>query len=173
MSGPKNETPKEAPAKEPQDQTEQPGPDAGTSQAGQATAAVSKTVGVVRERLVAGEQFALAAALSIVGLSYFVFSLLLDNSRIISSFAVLVAVLLILAIWVHRWGHYDFGKAYRIVIGALGVSLALMALMNLLAWARVGGSSGDVLELLGHVTYWAGGVAAFYGSWLVFRTRED
>jgi hypothetical protein len=173
MSGPKNETPKETPAEEPQDQAEQPGPGASTSQAaGQATAAVSKTVGVVRERLVAGEQFVLSAALSIVLIAYLLFEFLLDY-RVVGDFSVLLAVLVILAIWVHRWGHYDFGDGYRILIGALGVSLALLAIMNLLAWARLGGGSIDFVHFLGRLIYWAGAVAAGYGGWLVFRTRED
>ena len=41
----------------------------------------------------------------------------------------------------------------------LGVSLAILALMNLLAWARLGGPSDDFLHLLGRLTYWAAGVA--------------
>ena len=114
----------------------------------------------------------LSAALVIVVLSYFVFDFLLDNP-VVGDFSVLLAVLTILAIWVHRWGHYDFGPAYRIIIGALGVSLALLALMNLLAWARIGGPSSDFLHLLGRLTYWAAGVSAFVGAWQVFRTRED
>ena len=55
----------------------------------------------------------------------------------------------------------------------LGVSLALFALMSLLAWARVGGNSEDFIHLLGRLLYWAAGVAAFVGGWQVFRTRED
>ncbi len=82
-------------------------------------------------------------------------------------------MLTVLAIWVHRWGHYDFGPAYRIIIGALGVSLALLAILNLLAWARLGGGSGDFLGFIGRLIYWAGGIAAFYGAWMVFRTREE
>ena len=120
----------------------------------------------------AGEQFVLGAALVIVAISYFVFQFLLDYP-VVGDFSVLLAVLTVLAIWIHRWGHYDFGSAYRIIIGALGVSLALLALMNLLAWARVGGNSSDFLHLLGRLTYWAAGVAAFVGAWQVFRTRED
>ena len=86
---------------------------------------------------------------------------------------VVVAVLTILAIWVHRWGHYDFGRSYRILIGALGVSLALFAILSLLAWARAGGGAGDALQLLGLVIYWISGIAAGYGAWLVFRVREE
>jgi len=52
------------------------------------------------------------------------------------------------------------------------VSLALFALMSLLAWARVGGNSEDFLHLLGRLLYWASGVAAFVGAWQVFRTRQ-
>jgi hypothetical protein len=126
----------------------------------------------VRERLVGGEQFVLAAAGSIV-LIYLVFQFLLDYRIFASHFTVVLAALTVLAIWVHRWGHYDFGSAYRILIGALGVSLALFALMSLLAWARLGGNSQDFLHLIGRLLFWASGVAAFYGGWLVFRTREE
>ena len=167
MSGPKNETP-ETPAEEP---TPEPAA-SGSSQTAQATAAATATVNAVREKLVAGEQFVLASALTIIVVSYFIFDFLLDNN-VVGDFSVLVAVLTVLAIWVHRWGHYDFGKGYRILIGALGVSLALLALMNLLAWARLGGPSDDFLHLLGRLTYWAAGVSAFVGAWQVFRTRED
>ncbi len=184
MSGPENETPKKttakkAPAKETPaaetpvaEPTQEPAAPAGPSQAAQATAAASAAVSNVREKLVAGEQFMLAAALTIVVVSYFIFDFLLDN-RVVDNFSVLLAVLTVLAIWVHRWGHYDFGSGYRILLGALGVSLAILALMNLLAWARLGGPSDDFLHLLGRLTYWAAGVAAFVGAWQVFRTRED
>lgn len=170
MSGPKNETPKDAPAEEPQGQPQQPASPA-TSQAAQATAAAGAAVNAVRERLVAGEQFVLAAAGGIV-VVYLVFQFLLNYRIFVSDFTVVLAALTVLAIWVHRWGHYDFGSGYRIIIGALGVSLALFALMSLLGWARVGGNSADFLHLLGRLLYWAGGVAAFVGAWQVFRTRE-
>lgn len=176
MSGPKNETPKEAPASgtksKPASPPESTTESTASATTAQATAAVSDAVGAVRERLVAGEQFVLAAAAAIVVISYLLFEFLLDY-RILSNFAVLLAVLTILAIWVHRWGHYDFGPGYRILIGALGVSLALLAIMNLLAWARLGGGSADFLHFIGRLVYWASGVAAFYGAWQVFRTRED
>lgn len=161
MSGPNTENP-ETPTTEP---SESP------SQTAQATAAATAAISDVRAKLVAGEQFLLGAALVIVVVSYFIFQFLLDN-QVVGDFSVLLAVLTVLAIWVHRWGHYDFGTGYRIVIGALGISLALLALMNLLAWARVGGNSSDFLHLLGRLTYWAAGVAAFVGAWQVFRTRE-
>jgi len=164
MSGPENEKPTNAPGDQP------PAAPSGPSQTQQATAAASAAISDVRNKLVAGEQFMLGAALVIVVLSYFVFQFLLDYN-VVGDFSVLLAVLTILAIWAHRWGHYDFGPAYRIIIGALGVSLALLALMNLLAWARVGGGSADFLHLLGRLTYWAAGVAAFVGGWQVFRTR--
>ena len=176
MSGTKkNEAPKQtkataaeaAPAEQPAADTQSQ-----DSTSAQATAAATAAVSAVREKLVAGEQLALIGALSIVVLSWFVFSFLLDNPFIISDFAVLLSVLLLLAIWVHRWGHYDFGKAYRIVVAGLGVSLAILALMNLLTWARPLDNSGDLGELLGRLFYWAGGVAAFVGAWQVFRTRE-
>lgn len=177
MSGTKkNEAPKEAPAEQPAE-SEQPAAPAeptGPSQAQQATAAATAAVTAVRERLVAGEQFALGAAGGIV-LIYLIWQFLLEY-RIFApgSFAVVLAVITVLTIWVHRWGHYDFGKAYRIILGAEGVSLALFALMNLLAWARGGGNaSEDFLNLIGYLLYWAAGVAAFVGAWQVFRTREE
>ncbi len=171
MSGPMNETPKDAPVLEPQGQPDQPATPAGPSQTAQATAAAGAAVNALRERLVAGEQFVLAAAGSIV-LIYLVFQFLLDYRIFASDFTIVLAALTVLAIWVHRWGHYDFGSGYRIIIGALGVSLALFALMSLLAWARVSGNSVDFLHLLGRLLYWASGVAAFVGAWQVFRTRE-
>jgi hypothetical protein len=171
MSGPMNETPKDAPVLEPQGQPDQPATPAGPSQTAQATAAAGAAVNALRERLVAGEQFVLAAAASIV-LIYLVFQFLLDYRIFASNFTIILAALTVLAIWVHRWGHYDFGSGYRIIIGALGVSLALFALMSLLAWARVGGDSEGFLHLLGRLLYWASGVAAFVGAWQVFRTRE-
>jgi len=169
MSGPENETPKKTPKEEPQSQPPQP---AAPSQTSQATAAATAAVSTVREKLIAGEQFMLAAALTIVIVSYFIFDFLLDNS-VVGDFSVLLAVLTVLTIWVHRWGHYDFGKGYRILLAALGLSLGILALMNLLAWARLGGPSDDFLHLLGRLTYWAAGVAATVGAWQVFRTRED
>jgi hypothetical protein len=176
MSGPKKETPKAAPAaapaEEPQSQPAQPDQPAGPSQTAKTTAAVSNAVGDVRQRLVGGEQFILAAAGGIVGI-YLVWQFLLDYRIFVDNFVVVLAMLTVLAVWVHRWGHYDFGSAYRIIIGALGVSLALFALMSLLAWARLGGNSVDFVHLIGRLLYWASGVAAFYGGWTVFRTRED
>jgi hypothetical protein len=176
MSGPKNESPKKTsanePAAAPEAQSETTDQSTVNATTAQATAAVSDAVGAVRERLVAGEQMVLAAAGSILVIAYLIFQFLL-NFNILSDFAVLLAALTILAIWVHRWGHYDFGPGYRILIGALGVSMALLALMNLLAWARLGGGSIDFLHFIGRLVYWAGGIAAFYGAWMVFRTRED
>lgn len=173
MSGPKKETPKAAPAappaEEPQSQPAQP---AGSSQTAKTTAAVSGAVGDVRERLVAGEQFVLAATASIVVVAYFIFEFLLDY-RVVGDISVLLSVLTILAIWVHRWGHYDFGPAYRIIVAGLAISITLLAIMNLLAWARLGGGSGDFLGFIGRLIYWAGAVAAGYGGWLVFRIRQD
>ncbi len=170
MSGPKNETPKDTPAKEPKSQP--PAEPSGPSQAAQATAVVGSAVSDVRAKLVGGEQMVLAAALSIVVIVYLLFEFLLDY-RVIGNFSVLVAVLTVLAIWVHRWGHYDFGDGYRIVIGALGLSLALFAIMNFLAWARAGGGAGDFLRLIGFIIYWVSGLVAGYGAWLVFRLRKD
>ena len=167
MTGPNSETP-ETPSEEPKPEPAPSGP----SQTQQATAAATAAISTVREKLVAGEQFLLSAAGGIV-LIYLIWQFLLDYNILLDSFPVIVAVLTVLAIWVHRWGHYDFGTAYRIILGALGVSLALFALMNLLAWARLGGNSVDFLHLIGRLLYWAAGVAAFVGAWQVFRTRED
>ena len=170
MSGPMNESPN-APPEEPQSQPTQPTTPAGPSQAAQATAVAGAAVSAVRERLIAGEQLVLAAAGAIV-VVYLLFQFLLDYRIFASDFTVVLAALTVLAIWIHRWGHYDFGSGYRILIGALGVSLAILALMSLLAWARVGGNSADFLHLIGRLLYWASGVAAFVGAWQVFRTRE-
>jgi hypothetical protein len=167
MSGPSKETP-ETPAQEP---ASDPSP-SGPSQTAQATAAATAAISDVRAKLVAGEQFLLSAAGGIVVI-YLIWQFLLDYRIFVDNFTVVLAVLTVLAIWIHRWGHYDFGKAYRIIIGALGVSLALFALMNLLAWARLGGGSVDFLHLIGRLLFWAAGVAAFVGAWQVFRTRAD
>ncbi len=167
MTEQKNETP-ETPAEEPKAESAPSGP----SQTAQATAAASAAITTVREKLVAGEQFVLGAAGGIVVI-YLIWQFLLDYRIFVDNFPVIIAVLTVLAIWIHRWGHYDFGSAYRIVIGALGVSLALFALMSLLGWARLGGGSVDFLHLIGRLLYWAAGVAAFVGAWQVFRTRED
>ncbi len=165
MSGPGTETPKTTPPG-------QPAPPSGGGSASQATAAVGNAVATLRQRLVAGEQMVLASAAVIVVVVYLFFQFLLDYN-IVSDFTVVMAVLTILAIWVHRWGHYDFGKGYRVVIGALGLSLALFAVINLLAWVRVGGGTGDFLGLIGRIIFWVSGLAAGYGAWLVFRLRED
>jgi hypothetical protein len=167
MTEQKNEQP-ETPAEPP---APEPAP-SGTSQAQQASAAASAAISDVRAKLIAGEQFLLSAAGGIV-LIYLIWQFLLDYRIFVDNFPVIIAVLTVLAIWIHRWGHYDFGKAYRIVAGALGVSLALFALMSLLGWARLGGNSEDFFHLLGRLLYWAAGVAAFVGAWQVFRTRED
>lgn len=161
MSGPQNETPSPTP---------QGQPPAGGGTASQATAAVSNAVSVVRQRLVAGEQMVLVAAAVIVVVVYLIFQFLLDYP-IVSDFTVVLSVLTILAIWVHRWGHYDFGNGYRIIVGALGVSLALFAIINLLGWVRLGGPSSDFLHLIGRIIFWVSGLAAGYGAWLVFRIR--
>ena len=86
------------------------------------------------------------------------------------SVPVVVAVLTVLAIWVHRWGHYDFGNGYRILLGAFGVVLLLFAFTNFLTVVRFGIDDG-ALQLLGRLLYWAGGAAALYGGWMVFRSR--
>jgi hypothetical protein len=91
---------------------------------------------------------------------------------IVSDFTVVVAVLTVLAIWIHRWGHYDFGNGYRILVGALGLSLTLFAVINFLAFIRSGGGVGDALRFIGLIIYWISGLAACYGAWLVFRLRQ-
>jgi hypothetical protein len=161
MSGPKTETPSPAPQGQP--------PASGS--ASQATAAVSNAVSIVRQRLVAGEQLVLVAAAVIVVVVYLLFQFLLDYS-VVSDFTVVLSVLTIVAIWIHRWGHYDFGNGYRIVVGALGLSLALFAVINFLGWVRLGGPSSDFLHLIGRIIFWVSGIAAGYGAWLVFRLRE-
>ena len=170
MSGSTKKTP-ETPPEEPQ--SPPPAAPSGPSQTQQATAAATAAVSVVREKLVAGEQFLLGAALTIVVVSYFIFDFLFGYEQVVGEFSVLLAVLTVLAIWIHRWGHYDFGTGYRILVAALGISLAILALMNLLAWARLGGPGDGVWLLIGRLSYWAAGVAAFVGAWQVFRTRED
>ena len=102
---------------------------------------VGSAVSAVRERLVAGEQLLLVAAATIVVIVFLLFQFLLDYF-VITDIAVVVAALTVVAIWIHRWGHYDFGSGYRIVVGALGLSLALFAIINLLGWARAGGRLG-------------------------------
>ena len=107
----------------------------------------------------------------LVALVWIVFDFILDD-RTVSTFTLLIAVLAILAIWVHRWGHYDFGNGYRIVLGALGLGLALFAITNFLLDIRTG-INASALQLLGLLLFWVGGVVAGYGAWLVFRTRES
>jgi hypothetical protein len=165
MSGPKKETPQETPQSE-------PAAAPAASSTAQATAVVGSAVNIVRERLVAGEQLLLAAAGAIV-VVYLLFEFLLDYGIFVGGFVPVLSVLTILAIWVHRWGHYDFGRGYRVVAGALGISLALFAITSLLAWLRVGGNSVDFLHLIGRLVYWVAGIAAGYGGWLVFRTRAE
>jgi hypothetical protein len=163
MSGPGTETPKTTPPG-------QPAPPSGGGSASQATAAVGNAMATLRQRLVAGEQMVLAAVIVVV--VYLLFQFLLDYP-VVSDFTVVLAVLTILAIWVHRWGHYDFGNGYRVIIGALGLSLALFAVINFLGWVRLGGPSSDFLHLIGRIIFWVSGIAAGYGAWLVFRLRED
>ncbi len=185
MSGPEKETPSAAPKTPPSTAPSPPSPAAappsappsatngGTSGAtSQASAAVGNAMSVLRQRLVAGEQLVLAAAAAIVVVVYLIFQFLLDYF-IVSDFTVVVAVLTILAIWIHRWGHYDFGNGYRILVGALGLSLALFAVINFLAFVRAGGGVGEALRFIGLIIYWVSGLAAGYGAWLVFRLRQS
>jgi hypothetical protein len=175
MSGPENETPKKttrskssASKAPPEPEPAQPS-SSGASQATQATAAVTNAVSVVREKLVAGEQMALSAA-GLIVLVWIIWDLILDYPTM-STFTLLVAVLMVLSIWVHRWGHYDFGNGYRILIGALGLSLALFAVTNLLLVFRNDLNSG-AMDWLGSLLFWIGGIVAGYAAWLVFRIRE-
>lgn len=145
----------------------------GTGNGGKSSAAAAaavNTVNIVRERLQAGEQMALSGA-GLIALVWILFDLIVDDGTV-SSFTLLIAVLTVLAIWIHRWGHYDFGTGYRIVIGALGLGLALFAVTNFLLIVRTG-ISASALQLLGLLLFWVGGVVAGYGAWLVFRTREE
>ena len=135
----------------------------------QATAAVSNAVSTVRERLVTGEQLALVGA-GLVAAVWIIFDLIFAYGTM-TTFTLLVAVLAVLAIWAHRWGRYDFGPGYRIVVAALGLSLALFAVTDFLLTIR-NGINAEALELLGLLLFWVGGVVAGYGAWLVFRARE-
>jgi hypothetical protein len=168
MSGPENVTP-------PPGATPPPAPEqapSGPSSTSQATEMVGSAVSAVRERLVAGEQLLLVAAATIVVIVFFVFQFLLNYFIFADpTVPVTVAALTVVAIWIHRWNHHDFGSGYRIVVGALGLSLALFAVINLLGWARAGGGSGDFLALIGRLIYWVAGIAAGYGAWMVFRSR--
>jgi hypothetical protein len=123
----------------------------------------------VRERLQVGEQILLVGAALIVGV-YIIFQVILGQRIFGEAIPVVVAVLTVLAIWVHRWGHHDFGNGYRILLGGFGVALLLFAFANFLAVVRFG-LSAEALELLGLLLYWAGGAAALYGGWMVFRSR--
>lgn len=144
-------------------------PAGGSAAAGQATAAVSSAMTAVRERLQTGEQLTLLGAALIV-LSYVLFQLILGHV-VFADTTLLVALLALLTIWLHRWGHYDFGGGYRIVIAALGVTLALFAILNFLSRIRFGINAQD-FQLLGILLFWVGGIVAGYGAWLMFRTRS-
>jgi len=169
-SGRSSSTPPEPPPP-PSPPPAPPQPAAANGSTQQATAAVSSAVGEVRRRLIGGEQIVLVASAIIVAIVYFIFEFLLDY-RVVSHFTVLLAVLALVAIWIHRWGHYDFGSGYRILVGALGLAIAVFAVLSLLAWIRVGGDSIDFLHLIARIIYWVTGIAAGYGAWLVFRSRE-
>jgi hypothetical protein len=123
----------------------------------------------VRERLQVGEQILLVGAALIVGV-YLLFQVILGQRIFFEALPVVVAVLTILAIWVHRWGHYDFGSGYRILLGGFGVALLLFAFTNFLGVVRFG-LNAEALELVALLLYWAGGAAALYGGWMVFRAR--
>lgn len=174
-----NETQSTPPAKPPRKSasktTEPAAAEASGSSTAAATAAVSNTVNIVRERLLAGEQMALSGAGLIVAV-WLIFDLILDVGGklfpTVGSVTLLFAVLMLVAIWVHRWGHYDFGNGYRLVIGVLGLSLALFAVTSLLLTFRtdLDASAG---QWLGNLLAWIGGIVAGYGAWLVFRVREE
>lgn len=178
MSGPENEnnetTPKSTRPKPgaASDETSSAAPSesaSGETPTAQATAAVSSAVSTVRERLVTGEQLALVGA-GLVAAVWVIFDLIFAYGTM-TTFTLLVAVLAVLAIWAHRWGRYDFGPGYRIVVAALGLSLALFAVTDFLLTIR-NGINAEALELLGLLLFWIGGVVAGYGAWLVFRARE-
>ena len=181
MSGPENETPSRparsrttppAPPAPPATPDPVPPPTSGTTSqpaTAQASEAVSSAMSAVRARLGVGEQILLVGAGIIVAV-YIIFQVVLGHRIFGESMPVVVAALAVLAIWVHRWGHYDFGTGYRILLGGLGVVLLLFAFTNFLAVIRFP-ASRDPLEFLGLLLYWAGGAAAFYGGWMVFRSR--
>lgn len=179
MSGPENATPDPGPkprptsasmAPEPAPASEPAATPAAQPATAQATAAVSSAMTAVRERLQVGEQILLVGAALIIAV-YLIFEVILGH-RIFADgrIPVVIAVLTVLSIWVHRWGHYDFGNGYRILLGAFGVTLLLFAFTNFLTMVRFG-LPGDGLFLLGLLLYWAGGAAALYGGWMVFRSR--
>jgi hypothetical protein len=143
-----------------------PTPVSGAPTSSQISGAVSGAYSQVRERLHAGEQLALAGAALVLGV-YIIFQVLLDALRL-NEVTVVLSVLLLVAIWVHRWGHHDFGSAYRVVVGAMGLSLAVFAVTNFLSFIRLGGGS-DAGELLGRIIFWAAGIVAGYGAYLVWK----
>lgn len=131
------------------------------------TTQISTAVTAVRERLHLGEQLALLGAGLVVAV-WLLFQVVLDKFTSFNEVALVVAVLLVLAIWVHRWGHHDFGAGYRVVVGALGLTLAIFAIANFLGFLRLIGGA-DALGFLGRIAYWAGGIIAGYGAWIVWR----
>ena len=190
MSGPENETPSRSTRPKPTPPPAvEPAPPAGAPPAStapaaappssaapaaapataQASAAVSSAMTAVRERLQVGEQILLIGA-SLIVADYIIFQVLFGRRIFRESIPVVVAVLAVLAIWVHRWGHYDFGSGYRILLGGLGVDAPPLRVHEL---PRRGPfrHTADALELLGLLLYWAGGAAALYGGWMVFRSR--
>jgi hypothetical protein len=178
MSGPENETPtrstrsRSTPPSEPAAPPPASPPPSGTTSqpaTAQASEAVSSAMSAVRERLGVGEQILLIGAAVIVAV-YIIFQVILGHGIFFESMPVVVAALAVLAIWVHRWGHHDFGNGYRILLGAFGVVLLLFAFTNFLSVIRFP-ASRDPLEFLGLLLYWAGGAAALYGGWTVFRAR--
>jgi hypothetical protein len=175
MSGPENETPSRSTRSRPTPPAEPvapaPASSAPASQppTAQASEAVSSAMSAVRERLQVGEQILLVGAALIV-LDYIIFQVIFGRRIFTESIPVVVAVLTLLAIWVHRWGHHDFGAGYRVLLGAFGVTLLLFAFTNFLTVVRFG-ITADALELLGLLLYWAGGAAALYGGWMIFRSR--
>jgi hypothetical protein len=105
----------DAPADQPSGTSSSSGAEASASQL---TGAMSGAVSDLMTRLQRSEQLALSGAGLVLGV-YIVFQFLLDKF-ILSEVSVVVALLLVLAIWVHRWGHHDFGSAYRITLAGLG-----------------------------------------------------
>jgi hypothetical protein len=130
--------------------------------------AVSDAMSQVRSRLQLGEQLLLIGA-GLVLLVFVIFQVLLADI-VLNDMTVVTAVLAIAAVWVHRWGHHDFGNGYRLIVGALGLALAIFAIVNFLTFLRLGAGADGGGALLAHIVLWAGGLIAGYGAWVVWRT---
>jgi hypothetical protein len=165
---PTTDTEATTPAAKPAAPASPPPSTGGAAASSQLSASVSDAMSLVRARLQLGEQLLLVGA-GLVLLVYVLFQVLLDSIRL-NDMTVVTAVLALAAVWVHRWGHHDFGNGFRLVVGALGLSLAIFAIVNFLTFLRVGGGADGGGELLARIVLWAGGIIAGYGAWLVWRT---